>query len=119
MQLTGMHNHRCQGGSCQQVSTSTSAAACVVVLQRVEPRTCVTAMAIAAAAPAATAEPPLKPNQPTQSMPVPVTVMAKLWGSMLLLLRGPTCSSAAVAGMRVDLQLHPLWGFVPAKTILV
>ncbi|MEE2027554.1 hypothetical protein DIKCMJMK_01413 [Shewanella oneidensis] len=37
-------------------------------------------MAIAAVPLAPKALPPLKPNQPTQSMPAPVTVMVKLWG---------------------------------------
>ena len=38
----------------------------------------VTAIAIAACPLAASALPPLNPNQPTQSMPVPVTVMVRL-----------------------------------------
>ena len=42
----------------------------------------VTVIAIAASPDAESAEPPLKPNQPTQSMPVPVTVIVRLWGIM-------------------------------------
>jgi hypothetical protein len=42
----------------------------------------VTSMAMAASPLAARALPPLKPNQPTQSMPAPVTVMVMLCGIM-------------------------------------
>ena len=42
----------------------------------------VTATAMAASPFAARALPPLKPYQPTQSMPVPVTHMVRLWGGM-------------------------------------
>ena len=38
----------------------------------------VTSIAIAALLSAATAEPALKPNHPTHSMPAPVTVMVRL-----------------------------------------
>ncbi len=41
---------------------------------------CVTRMAMPASPLAASALPPLKPNQPTQSMPAPVTVMVRLCG---------------------------------------
>ena len=37
---------------------------------------------VAALPSAATAEPALKPNQPTHSMPAPVTVIVRLWGGM-------------------------------------
>ena len=43
-----------------------------------EAEICVTNIAIAASPFAANALPPLKPNQPTQSKPAPVTVMVKL-----------------------------------------
>mmetsp|Transcript_72142 Transcript_72142/g.227646 ORF Transcript_72142/g.227646 Transcript_72142/m.227646 type:complete len:232 (+) Transcript_72142:388-1083(+) len=58
---------------------------------------CVTTAAMAAAPPAAAAEPALKPYQPTQSMPVPVTVMGRLWGVISFSLRGPTMMHARSA----------------------
>jgi hypothetical protein len=42
----------------------------------------VTVIAIAALPSAASALPPLNPYQPTQSMPVPVTHMVRLWGGI-------------------------------------
>ena len=39
-------------------------------------------MAMEALPSAARAEPPLKPNQPTHSMPAPITVMVMLCGFM-------------------------------------
>ena len=56
-----------------------------MVIQASEPQAadkCVTSMAIAAASVAPSAEPALKPNQPTHSMPAPVTVMVRLCGGM-------------------------------------
>ena len=41
---------------------------------------CVTSIAMPASALAATALPALKPNQPTHSMPAPVTLMVRLCG---------------------------------------
>ena len=43
---------------------------------------CVTTSAIAALPLAPSALPALKPNQPTQSMPVPATVSVRLWGGI-------------------------------------
>ena len=43
---------------------------------------CVTVMAMAAPPSAASALPPLKPNQPTQSIAVPVTVIVRLCGNI-------------------------------------
>ena len=42
----------------------------------------VTSIAMAPSPFAASALPPLKPNQPTQSMPAPATVSVMLWGGM-------------------------------------
>src|SRR5918997_5817732 len=44
--------------------------------------TCVTSMAMPARAPAPTAEPALKPNQPTQSSAAPITARLRLNGAM-------------------------------------
>src|SRR5215467_7518692 len=46
---------------------------------------CVTAIAIPARPFAATAEPALKPNQPTHSIDAPITPSARLYGAMLSL----------------------------------
>src|SRR5687768_4030215 len=57
---------------------------------------CVTSIAIAALPSAASALPPLKPNQPTQSMPAPVTVIVMLCGGIGVLpkpVRGPSTSA--------------------------
>ncbi len=56
-----------------------------MVIQAREPQAAdkwVTSIAMAALPSAATAEPALKPNQPTHSMPAPVTVIVRLWGGM-------------------------------------
>jgi hypothetical protein len=42
----------------------------------------VTAIAMPARPSAATCEPALKPNQPTQSRPAPITVRTRLWGGI-------------------------------------
>ena len=42
----------------------------------------VTVIAMAAAPLAPRADPPLNPYQPTQSIPVPVTHIVRLWGGM-------------------------------------
>ena len=47
-----------------------------------EAEICVTTSAEAASPLAPRALPPLNPNQPTQSMAAPVTVMGRLWGIM-------------------------------------
>ena len=52
----------------------------IQVMAPVAAEICVTSMAMAASPLAARALPPLNPNQPTQSMPAPVTVMVMLWG---------------------------------------
>src|SRR5205823_12529583 len=44
---------------------------------------CVATIANAAREPAESAEPPLKPNQPTQSRPVPITAMERSYGAKL------------------------------------
>ena len=44
---------------------------------------CVTTMAMPARPLAATAEPALKPNQPTHSSDAPITEKARLYGAML------------------------------------
>ena len=52
-----------------------------IIIQDREPEAAdiwVTSIAIPASPLAANAEPPLKPNQPTHSMPAPVTVMVRL-----------------------------------------
>ena len=54
----------------------------IQVIAAAEAEMWVTAIAIAALPFAARAEPPLNPNQPTQSMPVPVTHMVRLCGGM-------------------------------------
>ena len=43
---------------------------------------CVTAKAIPARLPAASAEPALNPNQPTHSREVPIRVRTRLWGAI-------------------------------------
>src|SRR6266853_2565009 len=63
---------------------------------------CVTAIAIPARPSAATAEPALKPNQPTQRSEAPVSVNTKLWGAMGSLLnptRLPSASAQASAAI--------------------
>mmetsp|Transcript_16339 Transcript_16339/g.42209 ORF Transcript_16339/g.42209 Transcript_16339/m.42209 type:complete len:239 (-) Transcript_16339:289-1005(-) len=60
---------------------------------------CVARQAKAASAPATTAEPPLKPNQPTHSMPVPTTVSMRLPAIRRLSLRGPSTFEATSAPM--------------------
>jgi len=60
----------------------------------------VTSMAMPASPFAASAEPPLKPNQPTHNIPAPVTVMVRLWGGMACSgkpLRLPITSAATSA----------------------
>ena len=62
-----------------------------------------TNIAIAALWSAATAEPALKPNQPTHSMPAPVTVMVRLCGGMATEpkpRRGPIIRAATSAAGR-------------------
>ena len=61
---------------------------------------CVTSIAIAASPLAAKAEPPLKPNQPTQSIAAPVIVMVMLCGGIGFFgkpLRGPITIAATKA----------------------
>ena len=61
---------------------------------------CVTNIAIAALLSAASADPALKPNQPTHSMPAPVTVMVRLCGGMAVCpkpRRGPIITAATRA----------------------
>ena len=56
-----------------------------IVIHASEPQAaerCVTNIAMAALLSAATAEPALKPNHPTHSMPAPVTVIVRLWGGI-------------------------------------
>ena len=56
-----------------------------MVIQAKEPHAAerwVTSIAMAALLSAATADPALKPNQPTHSIPAPVTVMVRLCGGM-------------------------------------
>src|ERR1700733_6660698 len=43
---------------------------------------CVTAIAMPALVPAVTAEPALKPNQPTHSSEAPIMVSTRLWGGV-------------------------------------
>ena len=63
---------------------------------------CVTSIAIAALPSAASALPPLKPNQPTQSIPAPVTVSVILCGGIGTLpkpVRGPIIMAATSAAV--------------------
>ena len=56
-----------------------------IIIQAIAPAEadmCVTNIAIPASPLAARAEPALKPNQPTHSIPAPVTVMVKLCGGI-------------------------------------
>src|SRR5204863_10125193 len=55
---------------------------------------------------AATAEPPLKPYQPTQSMPVPTIQSTMLWGAILSLpkpKRGPRMMQSTSADQPEDM----------------
>ncbi len=61
---------------------------------------CVARSAMAASPLAASALPPLKPYQPTQSMPAPIMVMPGLWGGCRSLgkpSRGPTITAMTSA----------------------
>ena len=64
------------GLPCTSHSANIQASAAVAVA------TCVTVMAMPAAPLAATAEPALKPNQPTHSSEAPITVRTRLSGAM-------------------------------------
>ena len=74
-----------------------------MVIQASDPQAAlkwVTNIAIAALLSAASADPALKPNQPTQSMPAPVTVIVRLWGGIAVApnpLRGPIIIAATSA----------------------
>jgi hypothetical protein len=60
----------------------------------------VTSIAMLALPLAASADPPLKPNQPTHNMPAPATVSVRLWGGSAWVpkpLRGPSTRAATRA----------------------
>jgi hypothetical protein len=81
---------------------------------------CVTSIAIAASPFAASALPPLKPNQPTHSIPAPATVSVMLWGGLICSgkpRRAPSTSAAvsAPAPAVMCTTMPPAKSFTPSS----